>query len=180
MLFTAFLPSLFSCSLFYNHETVFSLLEKWFSSHTNTGNVVKNCCLSAASRGPHFRHHFSHTIFTAQLPSQHTHISHFYRHPSCLPMDTYHRCTQHLFFIPIDLLIETSLICSLLLDIFFPSPVSFFSKLWQAVQILAVCCSSLILRQTFFFANIQRFQRKCSQTSDGHKDFPACDIQFLK
>lgn len=120
MLFTAFLPSLFSCSLFYNHETVFSLLEKWFSSHTNTGNVVKNCCLSAASRGPHFRHHFSHTIFTAQLPSQHTHISHFYRHPSCLPMDTYHRCTQHLFFIPIDLLIETSLICSLLLDIFFP------------------------------------------------------------
>lgn len=58
--------------------------------------------------------------------------------------------------ISIDRLIETSLICSLLLDIFSPSPVSFFSQLWQAVQILAVCCSPLILCQTFLLRKYTR------------------------
>lgn len=104
--------------------------------------------------------HFSHTIFTTQhTPNTHTCIP-FYNLPSCVCPWTLIIDAHNIFScIPIDPLIETSLICSLLLDIF-SSPVSFFSKLWQAVQILAVCCSPLILRQIFLLHKYTRISEK--------------------
>lgn len=113
----------------------------------------KNCCISAASCG-------SHSLSSLlNIPPTHT-CTPFYNLPSCVCLWTLIINSHNIFScIPIDPRIETSLICSLLLDIF-SSPVSFFSKLWQAVQILAVCCSPLILCQTFLLHKYTRISEE--------------------
>ena len=127
---------------------IWNILFLSLSNKHSFGKLVKKktstYCIHAASCGPH-----SLSSLLKDIARTDTCIP-FYKLPSYVCPWTRIIDAHNIFpCIPIDPLIETSLICSLLLDIFFPSPVSFFSKLWQAVQILAVCCSPLILRQTF-------------------------------
>lgn len=137
--------------------------KKQFPSLSNKqcfGNLVKKklCSLMWATLSIFISHTLSSLL---DIPPQHTHThTPLYNLPSCVCPWTLIIDAHNIFScIPIDPLIETSLICSLLLDIF-SSPVSFFSKLWQAVQILAVCCSPLILRQTFLLHKYTRISEK--------------------
>jgi len=151
-----------------------SWLEMPFSSHTNKYKTTVSLIWAALFI-------FISLTLASLLNNTlqtHTHtysISLFYNLPSCVCPWTLIIDAHNIFScIPIDPLIETSLICSLLLDIF-SSPVSSFSKLWQAVQILAVCCSPLILRQTFLLHKYTRISEKMQSDIRWPQRHSACD-----
>lgn len=64
------------------------------------------------------------------------------------------------------------------LTFFFSSPVSFFPQRWQAVQILAVCCSPLILCQTFLLRKYTRISEEMQSFIRWPTTFTACDTVF--
>lgn len=92
--------------------------------------------------------HFHHILPGSNVSRTPPHPMFIHGHVSSMPTASF--CASHR-----SLLIERSLICSLLLDIF-PLLSLSFPNSWQAVQILAVCCSPLILCQTFLLHKYTR------------------------
>lgn len=112
----------------------------------------KNYCISAASCG-------SHSLSSLLNIPPRAPLSITYPPPvfACGHLSSIHT-TSFPASPSIPLLKQASFAVSFLT--FFSSPVSFFSKLWQAVQILAVCCSPLILCQTFLLHKYTRISEE--------------------
>lgn len=125
----SFLHPSHTVSVLQSSNGLFLIRNKVFKPHKQPAYWKTVLYISAVSCGPHSLSSFlSQYLHSSTSASTHTHIP-FYNRPSCVCPWTLIIDAHNIFScIPIDPLIETSLICSLLLDIF-SSPVSFFSKL---------------------------------------------------
>lgn len=136
-----------------HHTMAYCSLETLFSSLSNNQQIVKTL-FHLSSLGGCLYLHFSHTFFNIYC------ISPPVTYPPVFARG--HLSSMHTTSFPaspsIPLLKQASFAVSFLT--FLSSPVSFFSKLWQAVQILAVCCSPLIHRQTFLLHKYTRISEE--------------------